>query len=85
VFPRLLIILAGASEAILERRACDLTAVAATGNAGHHRRPVLAGVTTLTRLTEYGPFSPIFTLLGTVAGDDQECDALMSAARAMST
>jgi hypothetical protein len=84
VFPRLLIILAGASEAVLERRACDLTAVAAVGNAGHHRRHVLAGVTTLARLTEYGPFTPIFTPIGTATGDDQECDALLAPTGAMS-
>jgi Replication-relaxation len=73
-FPRLLVVLTGASEAALERRAGDLAAAAAADGALHHVR-LAAGVTTLGQLTEYGPFEPIVTRLG--GPDVAECDALL--------
>jgi hypothetical protein len=76
-FPRLLVILDGASQAALDNRIRDLTAAAA---AGRTLRPgsVNAGVTTLARLTEHGPFAPIFTLLGHAADQYTSMDALLA-------
>ncbi|MFH8736818.1 replication-relaxation family protein [Streptomyces sp. NPDC017964] len=59
VFPRLLLVLTGASEARLARRIADLRSLAASD-------PTLtatglrAGVTTLSQLQQQGPFAPIF-------------------------
>ncbi|WP_328665393.1 replication-relaxation family protein [Streptomyces sp. NBC_00322] len=70
VFPRLLLVLTGASESRLERRIADLRSLAASD-------PMLAatalraGVTTLGQLREQGPFAPIFTrVLGSVDRTD---------------
>ncbi|NUK50090.1 replication-relaxation family protein [Streptomyces lunaelactis] len=60
VFPRLLLVLTGASEARLERRTADLRSLAAS-NPSLTTTAVRAGVTTLDQLREQGPFAPIFT------------------------
>jgi len=60
-FPRLLIILTGANESALDRRAADLAAAAVRVQRG---RRLAAGVTTLAQLTDCGPFASIFTPLG---------------------
>jgi hypothetical protein len=73
-FPRLLVVLAGASDPALQRRACDLAAAAAAGGA-LRRAHVAAGVTTLASLREYGPFERVFIHLG--EHDVAECTALL--------
>jgi Replication-relaxation len=75
-FPHLLVILTGASEPALERRAADLAAAAAAVLRG---RRLAAGVTTLAQLAEAGPFTPIFTPLG--GGEGVQCSALLDARR----
>ncbi|MEU4498116.1 replication-relaxation family protein [Streptomyces sp. NPDC023998] len=60
VFPRLLLVLTGASEARLERRIADLRSLAASAPL-LAATAVRAGVTTLGQLREQGPFAPIFT------------------------
>jgi hypothetical protein len=74
VFPRLLVVLAGAGEGALERRACDLVAAVAADGAIRRAR-VAAGVTTLGQLSECGPFGPVFTRLG--MRDTAEYNALL--------
>ncbi|MFI8930610.1 replication-relaxation family protein [Streptomyces sp. NPDC053474] len=69
-FPRLLIVLTGASPNALARRIDDLRALA-DANELLHRSPLTAGVTTLTLLRDRGPFEPIVTpLLGDPAPRD---------------
>jgi hypothetical protein len=65
-FPRLLVILTGASEPALERRAADLAAASAAVLRG---RRLAAGATPLVRLRNSGPFAPIFTSLGSGTAD----------------
>ncbi|MFE5717836.1 hypothetical protein ACFQ7P_05080, partial [Streptomyces erythrochromogenes] len=70
-FPRLLLVLTGASEDRLARRIADLRSLAVSD-------PALAtaslrvGVTTLAQLRTQGPFQPIFT---PVLGAGQPVDA----------
>ncbi|WP_327249855.1 replication-relaxation family protein [Streptomyces sp. NBC_01320] len=59
-FPRLLLILTGASEARLTRRVADLRSLAASDPA-FTTTGLRAGVTTLEELRDRGPFEPIFT------------------------
>lgn len=72
-FPRILLVLAGASPERLERRIADLRSLSAAD-------PVLAatalraGVTTLDQLREHGPFGKVFV---PVLGDADPVDALM--------
>ena len=73
-FPRLLVVLAGASGPALERRACDLAAATAADGALRRTR-VAAGVTVLAHLQEHGPFAPVFVCLG--EDDMAECNALL--------
>ncbi|MEV0888548.1 replication-relaxation family protein [Streptomyces microflavus] len=75
-FPRLLIVLSGASAAALERRVDDLRALAAADSritAGGHLR---AGVTTIRLLAEHGPFAPVVT---PVLGDPKRTDVRLAA------
>ncbi|MFE1557440.1 replication-relaxation family protein [Streptomyces sp. NPDC058734] len=60
VFPRLLLVLTGASEERLARRIADLRSLAASDPA-LETTPLRAGVTTLDQLRNHGPFDPIFT------------------------
>ncbi|MFD4482790.1 replication-relaxation family protein [Streptomyces sp. NPDC058471] len=66
--PRILIVLTGAPEPVLARRAWDLRALAAANTRLQRavsRSPIQAGVTSLHLLAEHGPFAPIVTpLLG---------------------
>ncbi|MEN8651693.1 replication-relaxation family protein [Streptomyces sp. 21So2-11] len=71
VFPRLLLVLTGAAEARLDRQIGDLRSLAAS-NPTLIASPVRAGVTTLDRLRDLGPFAPIFT---PVTGSAQLADA----------
>lgn len=65
VFPRLLLVLTGASKARLARRVADLRSLAAS-DPMLATTAVRAGVTTLDQLREQGPFAPIFApVLGT--------------------
>ncbi|MFD9047875.1 replication-relaxation family protein [Streptomyces zaomyceticus] len=59
-FPRLLIVLTGASEDRLARRIADLRSLAASDPA-LASTPLRAGVTTLDRLRSHGPFELVFT------------------------
>lgn len=78
-FPRVLVVLSGAkSDAALQRRAADLRALAAAdtrlGRAAGHLQ---AGVTTLHRLQEQGPFAPVVT---PVFGESTLTDVLLQPA-----
>ncbi|QES51962.1 hypothetical protein DEJ50_33170 [Streptomyces venezuelae] len=65
VFPRLLLILTGATEERLTRRTTDLRCLAST-DPSLTSTPLRAAVTTLNQLHTHGPFQPILTpLLGT--------------------
>lgn len=77
-FPRLLMVLTGASEARLARRIADLRSLAASDPALETSR-LRAGVTTLDQLRELGPFSPIFT---PVLGEQHVTDAWLRPLRA---
>ncbi|MFG2775280.1 replication-relaxation family protein [Streptomyces sp. NPDC048350] len=59
-FPRLLMVLTGASDARLARRIADLRSLAASDPA-LTSTGLRAGVTTLDGLRDRGPFAPIFT------------------------
>ncbi|MGW6571900.1 replication-relaxation family protein [Streptomyces sp. NPDC054945] len=59
-FPRLLLVLTGASEDRLARRIADLRSLAASDPA-LASTPLRAGVTTLDQLRNHGPFEPVFT------------------------
>lgn len=72
-FPRLLLVLTGASETRLQRRTADLRSLAAT-DPTLAATQVRAGVTTLDQLRDQGPFAPIFT---PVLGTDHPTDALL--------
>ncbi|MFJ4866117.1 replication-relaxation family protein [Streptomyces sp. NPDC088748] len=64
-FPRLLLVLTGASEDRLARRIADLRSLAASDPA-LASTPLRVGVTTLGQLRDCGPFKSIFTpVLGT--------------------
>lgn len=64
VFPRLLIVLAGAGEQRLANRRADLRAlVDADPRLQHAGSHLAAGVTTLEQLRKRGPFAPIVTPL----------------------
>lgn len=60
VFPRLLLVLTGASELRLTRRIADLRSLAAS-DPSLASSTIRAGVTTLDQLRDRGPFAPIFT------------------------
>lgn len=80
-FPRLLLVLTGASTARLARRIADLRSLAAADpalSAGTLR----AGVTTLEQLQSQGPFAPIFT---PVLGPGDLTDALLRPQSSTST
>ncbi|MFI5905468.1 replication-relaxation family protein [Streptomyces cyaneofuscatus] len=69
-FPRLLMVLTGASEARLARRIADLRSLAAS-DPTLTASGIRAGVTTLSQLRSHGPFEPIFTpVLGPAAPTD---------------
>ncbi|PBO15345.1 hypothetical protein CLM83_30575, partial [Streptomyces albidoflavus] len=70
-FPRLLIVLTGAAESRLERRAADLRSLAASDPALQHT-DLRAGITTLTKLQDLGPAAPIFL---PALGPAEPCDA----------
>ncbi|MFD8110260.1 replication-relaxation family protein [Streptomyces microflavus] len=59
-FPRLLMVLTGASEARLARRIADLRSLAAS-DPTLTASGIRAGITTLSQLRNRGPFEPIFT------------------------
>ncbi|MFE4873471.1 replication-relaxation family protein [Streptomyces sp. NPDC056682] len=60
VFPRLLLVLTGASPSRLARRIADLRSLAAS-DPDLATTALRAGATTLDQLTEHGPFAPVFT------------------------
>ncbi|MFF9870103.1 replication-relaxation family protein [Streptomyces sp. NPDC013953] len=69
-FPRLLMVLTGASDSRLARRIADLRSLAASDPA-LASTGVRAGVTTLGQLQHQGPFAPVFTpVLGPAAPTD---------------
>ncbi|MDX3488343.1 replication-relaxation family protein [Streptomyces sp. ID05-18] len=70
-FPRLLLVLTGASEARLARRIADLRSLAASDPA-LTAAGIRVGVTTLDQLRNHGPFDPIFT---PVLGPPEATDA----------
>ncbi|WP_330481447.1 replication-relaxation family protein [Streptomyces sp. NBC_00724] len=70
-FPRLLLVLTGASDTRLARRIADLRSLAASDPA-FTNTGLRAGVTTLDQLQHHGPFAPIFT---PVLGADEPNDA----------
>ncbi|MFC9608002.1 replication-relaxation family protein [Streptomyces niveus] len=70
-FPRLLLVLTGASDARLTRRIADLRSLAAADPA-LAASSVRAGVTTLAQLRAQGPFAPVFT---PVLGPAEQADA----------
>jgi hypothetical protein len=72
-FPRLLIVLTGASDRVLANRIQDLRALAA---ADPRVERLTAGVTTLQLLQERGPFAPVMTRL---SGDTTPTDAFLTA------
>ncbi|MFD9517919.1 replication-relaxation family protein [Streptomyces sp. NPDC059979] len=79
-FPRLLLILTGASEERLARRIADLRSLASNDPA-LTTTPLRVGVTTLDQLREHGPFKPIFTpALGSANPLDAWLRAPLSAA-----
>ncbi|MET7714854.1 replication-relaxation family protein [Streptomyces sp. NPDC005407] len=70
-FPRLLLVLTGASDTRLARRIADLRSLAAS-DPTLTNTPIRAGVTTLDQLLDHGPFESVFT---PVLGPDQPTDA----------
>ncbi|MFG2667602.1 replication-relaxation family protein [Streptomyces sp. NPDC048387] len=76
VFPRLLLVLTGASEERLARRIADLRSLAASDPA-LASTPLRAGVTTLDQLRDRGPFEPVFT---PVLGPAEPVDAWIRSA-----
>jgi hypothetical protein len=76
-FPRVLLVLTGASEERLERRVADLRSLAAADPA-LTTSTVRAGVTTLDRLHDHGPFARIFT---PVLGPAEPVDAWLRPAQ----
>lgn len=72
-FPRVLLVLTGASPDRLERRIADLRSLSAADPV-LAATPLRAAVTTLDQLREHGPFNRIFT---PVLGDAEPADALL--------
>ncbi|MYV92742.1 replication-relaxation family protein, partial [Streptomyces sp. SID1034] len=69
-FPRLLLVLTGASPSRLGRRIADLRSLAAS-DPDLTTSNLRAGITTLDQLTEHGPFAPVFTpILGPAHSTD---------------
>ncbi|MFI8769448.1 replication-relaxation family protein [Streptomyces sp. NPDC053792] len=75
-FPRLLLVLTGASEERLVRRIADLRSLAASDPALANT-PLRAGVTTLQQLRTHGPFERVFT---PVLGGPEAASAWLPAA-----
>ncbi|MGW9047319.1 replication-relaxation family protein [Streptomyces lydicus] len=73
-FPRLLLVLDGASPSQLAKRTDDLRALAAADARLQPAADLQAGVTTLEQLRTYGPFAPIVT---PVLGDPEPTDVLL--------
>ncbi|MFG2774768.1 replication-relaxation family protein [Streptomyces sp. NPDC048350] len=73
--PRLLIVLTGASNAVLSRRIEDLRALAAADTRVRRTPQLAVGITTLEQLKSHGPFAPIVTPL---LGDPISGDILLS-------
>ncbi|MFF1690808.1 replication-relaxation family protein [Streptomyces sp. NPDC058254] len=71
-FPRLLIVLTGASDRVLANRVQDLRALATTDP---RVSQLTAGVTTLQLLQDKGPFAPIMTPL---SGDPAPTDVFLA-------
>ncbi|MFF0629762.1 replication-relaxation family protein [Streptomyces sp. NPDC004296] len=70
LFPRVLLVLTGATRARLQRRVADLRSLAAADPA-LTTAGIRAGVTTLEDLVEHGPFANIFTpVLGPATATD---------------
>ncbi|MER5358538.1 replication-relaxation family protein [Streptomyces sp. NPDC002785] len=76
VFPRLLIILSGASERVLQRRTEDLRALASANPRIAEGNLLRVGVTTAELLGRHGPFAPIVM---PVLGDAERTDVLLTA------
>ncbi|MEU2134617.1 replication-relaxation family protein [Streptomyces sp. NPDC018352] len=76
VFPRLLIILSGASERVLRRRTEDLRALASANPRITEATRLRVGVTTAELLDRHGPFAPIVM---PVLGDAERTDVLLTA------
>ncbi|MGW0647285.1 replication-relaxation family protein [Streptomyces umbrinus] len=76
-FPRVLLVLTGASETRLDRRIADLRSLAAADPV-LEASPLRAGVTTLDRLREHGPFAPVFT---PILGSGDTADAWLRPAQ----
>ncbi|MEE1805180.1 replication-relaxation family protein [Streptomyces sp. BE133] len=76
VFPRLLIILSGASERVLRRRTEDLRALASANPHIAEGNRLRVGVTTAELLSRHGPFPPIVM---PVLGDAKRTDVLLTA------
>ncbi|MGW2182678.1 replication-relaxation family protein [Streptomyces sp. NPDC001732] len=77
-FPRLLIVLSGASERVLRRRTEDLRALASANSLVVQGSRLRAGITTAELLGRYGPFAPVVT---PVLGDAEPTDILLADAR----
>lgn len=77
-FPRLLIVLTGAGDEQLQRRAADLRAYAAALPQLLALHDEVVGVTTLDRLKDDGPFGPIVI---PILGDGSSPSALLGSAR----
>lgn len=77
-FPRLLLVLTGASVSRLQRRIADLRSLA-TVDPALTTTPVRAGVTTLDQLHDQGPFAPIFTPVLGPLGPADHSDAWLRA------
>ncbi|MFJ2094751.1 replication-relaxation family protein [Streptomyces sp. NPDC087901] len=74
-FPRLLIVLSGASDRVLRRRAEDLQALASADPRIAQGSQLRAGITTAELLDRHGPFAPIFT---PVLDNAEPTDALLT-------
>lgn len=74
-FPRLLIVLSGAPERVLQRRTEDLRALASANPRIAHGSQLRAGITTAELLDRHGPFAPIVT---PVLGDADPTDVLLA-------
>ncbi|WP_438490765.1 replication-relaxation family protein [Streptomyces sp. S186] len=73
-FPRVLLVLDGASAGQLAKRADDLRALAAADGRLQSAVDLHAGITTLEQLRRQGPFAPIVT---PVLGDPNPTDVLL--------
>lgn len=82
-FPRILIILTGASPRVLARRVLDLRALAASDpRLQRVAARIQVGVTSLDLLTVHGPFTPIVT---PVLGPEAPTDVLLTPPAATTT